>query len=90
MRRTPEVMMAVTSHKMTDSRRKERRRKAAVKKTTKKKGPTGNAATERGEEERGQFAKFVKRQILVGIFFACVDFAQESVLINCVSPALGS
>lgn len=30
------------------------------------------------------------RQILIWIFFACVDFVQESVLINCVSPVSGS
>ncbi|TWW79279.1 hypothetical protein D4764_10G0003090 [Takifugu flavidus] len=52
MTRTPEVMMAVTSHKMSDSLRKARRRKAAVKKTKKKKGPTGNAATERGKKKK--------------------------------------
>lgn len=53
MRRTPEVMMAVTSHKISDSLRKARRRKAAVKKTKKKKGPTGNAATEREKKKKG-------------------------------------
>lgn len=76
MRRTPEVMMAVTSHTMTGCLGKTRRRKAAVTKAKKKKSPTGNAATERGEEEeeRGRLAWSVKRQILVGIFFACVDW----------------
>lgn len=49
MRRTPEVMMTVTSHKMTDSLRKARRRKAAVKK---KKGPNRKRSSGREKNKK--------------------------------------